>query len=453
MSSVLTRNIVHTTTFRLTTALGAMFGAAILLLLGLVYMQTFGVLSRRIDHILHAQAAAISQTGPEGIVRVIREEVARDPLANFSLFSASGERVAGDGTLTPATVPLDGLTHDLARQGRMAPQRGLAERLPWGEILIVQRDTSQLVELKVIILQALLWSGALIAILGVALAVVLSLPLLKRVQAMRSSTEAIAAGDLTIRLPIVGGRDEIDELAGLVNAMMDEVERLMAQAQTVGEGVAHELRTPLTRLRTTLDHVNDAFDAADPRRPLIETCITETDGLLARFQALLRVAAVEQRGRRSGVERVLLSATLEQAVELYAPVAAEKDIDLSAAIEPSLDIRADPMLMFEAISNLIDNALKFTPTGGAVQVSLEPADEGPLITVRDTGPGIPLSERPWVTKRFYRSPSVANVPGHGLGLSLVAAVADLHGFDLSFDDAQPGVIARLHCRWPPKKNA
>ncbi len=441
-----TRNITHTITFRLTAAFGVMFGVAILLLLGLVYLQTFGALSRRVDHILNAEAAAMSRTGPEEIVRVIREEAARDPLADFSLFTTSGERVAGEGALAPAAVPLDGSTHDFPRRGHEAPKRALAEQMPWGEILIVQRDTSQLVELKVIIVQALLWSGALIAILGVILAVALSLPLLRRIQATRSASEAIGAGDLTVRLPVTGSRDEIDELAVIVNGMMDEVERLMMQARTVGEGVAHELRTPLTRLRATLDHLGDTFGTDERRRLLLETCIGEADGLLARFRALLRITAVEERGRQMGVKAMSLSGTLEQAIELYDPLAADKGIALKAAIEPGVDVRADAELMFEAVSNLIDNALKFTPRGGVVQVSLMRSDEGPLVTVRDTGVGIVPAERQLVTKRFYRSPTVGNVPGHGLGLSLVAAVADLHGFDLSFEEAQPGAIVRLLCR-------
>jgi signal transduction histidine kinase len=443
---VLTRNITHTTTFRLTAAFGGMFGLAILLLLGLVYTQTFGVLSRRVDHILNAEAAAMSRTGPEGIVRVIREEAARDPLADFSLFTSSGERVAGEGTLTPAMMPPDGLTHDFPRHGREPPTRGLAERLPWGEILIVQRDTSQLVELKLIILQALLWSGALIAILCIILSVALSLPLLRRVQATRSASEAIAAGDLTVRLPVSGSRDEIDELARIVNGMMDEVERLMTQARTVGEGVAHELRTPLTRLRATLDHLGDALDVTDGRRSLVETCVAEADGVLARFRALLRITAVEERGRRSGVQTMSLTSTLEQVVELYDPLAVDKGIALYSRIEPGVEIRADTELMVETLSNLIDNALKFTPAGGAVHVSLARNGDSPLVIVRDSGPGIAPEERLLVTKRFYRSHDVANIPGHGLGLSLVAAVADLHGFELSIEDAQPGAMVRLLCR-------
>ena len=153
--------------------------------------------------------------------------------------------------------------------------------------------------------------------------------------------------------------------------------------------------------------------------------LAKPDGLLARFRALLRITAVEGiAGRQSGVEAMSLSGTLEQAIELYDPLAADKGIALKAAIEPGVDVRADAELMFEAVSNLIDNALKFTPKGGVVQVSLMRSDEGPVVTVRDTGVGIAPAERQLVTKRFYRSPTVGNVPGHGLGLSLVNAVAD-----------------------------
>jgi signal transduction histidine kinase len=446
MCFVRTRDITHTTTFRLTAAFVGMFGVAILLLLGLVYMQTFGVLSRRVDHILTAEAAAISKTGPEGIVPVIRQKAMRDPLAVFSLFTPSGERVVGNGTLTPRVAPPDGHTHDFPRSGAEPPTRALAERMPWGEILIVQRDTSQLLELKRIILQALLWSGGLISVFGAILSVALSLPLLRRIQATRSASEAIAGGDLTARLPVSGGRDEIDELVSIINAMMDEVERLMTQARTVGEGVAHELRTPLTRLRATLDHLADTIEVKDRRKTLVETCIEEADGVLARFRALLRITAVEERVRRSGVHAISLTNTVEQAVELYDPLAADKGIELQSRIEPDVTVPADAELMVEAISNLIDNALKFTPAGGVVHVSLAQTARGPLLTVSDNGPGIAAEERMLVTKRFYRGHDAANISGHGLGLSLVAAVADLHGFTLSIDDAAPGAVLRLLCR-------
>ena len=444
---MLKHNIWRTTTFRLTIAFGAVFAVGIVLLLGLVYLQTAGYLTRRVDHILVAELDAFSRSRPEALPQVLKQAASRDPLSTSGLFSATGELVAGDGRLTPADVPQDGVVREFRRSGGFAPQRALGERLPWGEILIVHRDSSQLVELRRIVLQALVWSGASITVLGLALAVLLSARPLERIRAMRGASEAIVAGDLAVRLPLDGSRDELDELARIVNAMMDEVERLITQARTVGEGVAHELRTPLTRLRATLDHAAQGLEPGDPRNALLEACVAETDSVLARFRALLRIAAVEARSRRSGIERVSLGAIVEQVAELYAPLAVERDVALEVSTAAVPDVRADAELMFEALSNLVDNALKFTPAGGTVRLSLI-ADVAGLVVVvevRDDGPGIPQDERPLVTKRFYRSRSTSVAPGHGLGLSLVAAVADLHGFALTIEDAEPGTVVRLAC--------
>jgi signal transduction histidine kinase len=445
---VLRRNLWRTTTFRLTIAFGAAFAVGIVVLLGSVYLQTAHYLERRVDHILSAGLDSFTHSSPEALPQLLKQASTRDPLTAYGLFSADGQGVAGDLRLTPADVPPDGVVRDLRHSGGLGPQRAMAERLPWGEILLVHRDASQMVELRRIVLRALLWGGAVIAVMGLGLAVLLSARPWQRLQAMRAASDAIAAGDLAVRLPTDPSRDELDELARIVNTMMDEVERLMTQARTVGEGVAHELRTPLTRLRATLDHVGQDLAPDDPRSGLIETCVAETDAVLARFRALLRIAAVEARSRRSGIARVSLGAIVEQVGELYAPLAAEREVALEVAVAAGADIRADGELLFEALSNLVDNAVKFTPPGGTIGLSLIQSSEGPMVEVRDTGVGIPADERQLVTQRFYRSRQSSGAPGHGLGLSLVAAVADLHGFTLSIDDAQPGTVVRLTCRTP-----
>jgi signal transduction histidine kinase len=435
----------RTTTFRLTLAFGASFAVGVVVLLGSVYVQTAHYLERRVDHIIAAEADALARSSPEALPKLLRQASARDPLTAIGLFSTDGVGVAGDVRLTPADVPPDQKPRDLRNAAGLGPQRAVAQRLPWGEVLVVRRDASQLVELRRIVLRALVWSGGVISVLGLGLAVLLSARPLRRLQAMRDASDAIAAGDLAQRLPTDSSRDELDQLARIVNAMMDEVERLMTQARTVGEGVAHELRTPLTRLRATLDHAGQGLAADDPRGELLGACVAEADSLLARFRALLRIAAVEARRRKSGIERVSLAPIVEQVGELYAPLAAERDIALEVSVAGEAEVRADAELMFEALSNLVDNALKFTPAGGTVRLSLRRAPDGPVLEVRDTGVGIPADERELVTQRFYRSRSSAGAPGHGLGLSLVAAVADLHGFGLAIEDARPGTVVRLAC--------
>jgi signal transduction histidine kinase len=436
----------RTTAFRLTLAFCAIFVAGIVLVLGLVYGQTVSFLSKRVDHILTSEASALQHAGPSNIVPALNAVSKIGSLSAFGLFSPTGQLVAGDRLLTPSDLPIDGVPRNVPRHGDRLPQRALAERLPWGQVLVVRRDASQLSEVRHIALGALIWSGALIVTIGLGLAVLLSARPLSRVQAIQTASEAIGAGDLTLRLPVDGSHDELDELSRIVNVMMDEVERLMGQAQTFGEAVAHELRTPLTRLRTTLDHAAKGFAPEDGRRELLERCVAETDTLLARFRALLRIAAVEARNRTSGIAESSLSAVVEQVADLYAPLAVAQQIGFRVDVEPGVRARVDGELMVEAVSNLVDNALKFTPTGGAVRLALIANDADIVIEVRDSGVGIKREERPLVTKRFYRSPDAATTPGHGLGLSLVAAVAELHGFTLTIDDANPGTVVRLSRR-------
>jgi len=442
---VLNSALWRTTTFRLTLLFGAVFATGIGLLLSLVYAQTAGYLTQRVDRALVAEARLLQKSGPAIIIRRFQQEVARDPLNSLGLFSANGERVAGDTSLRPSDLPVDGRPREAPRRAGVAPSRALAERTRWGEILIVERDTRQLVALRNIIDGALWWSGGAIALLGFVSALALSLSPLARIAAMRRASEAISAGDFARRLPTTGSGDELDELAQITNRMMDEAERLMIEARTVGQGVAHELRSPLTRLRAMLDHASASFEASDPRRRLLENCVAEADGVLKRFQALLRIAALEARGRRTAIERVSLSDIVAQIIELYGPLAAELGIQLTAQAEANVVSQGDGELLFEAVSNLVDNALKFTGAGGHVVVGARSTPGGAVLEVRDDGPGIPEVERSLVTRRFYRGRRPSSAEGYGLGLSLVAAVADLHGFTLSFHDAEPGTIVRIAC--------
>ncbi len=441
-SKGLSARLWRTTPFRLSALFGVIYAVGIVLLLGLVYVQTAAFLTARTDRAIQSEADILERGGPEAILGGFARASARDPLTRFALYAQTGERVAGDASLTPQDLPADAIVRYRPRSPD-GPARALAERTPWGEVLIVERDVRPILELRRIVLSALLLSGALIVVLGLGLAIALSLRPLARIQAMRAASDRIIQGDFTLRLPEHGPQDELAELAGIVNRMMDEAERLLIQARTVGEGVAHELRSPLTRLRASLDRAAQSLPAGDDRRDLLDRCVAEADGVLARFHALLRIAALEAGGRGLARRRVSLGEALDQAAELYEPLASERGIALAVERETDIDIEADGELIFEAISNLVDNAVKFTPSGGRVRLRLARSKRGVSLEVIDNGPGIAEVERALVTKRFYRGQRHAQVAGHGLGLSLVAAVAELHGFTLEFDDAGPGAIARL----------
>ncbi|MHB8287142.1 MAG: sensor histidine kinase, partial [Caulobacteraceae bacterium] len=386
-------NIFRTTTFRLTIGFGVVLAVVIILLLGLVYAQTAGYLQRRVDGILVSDAGALASHGPTQIYAAMAQEAARDPLMGGGVFSSGGDLLGGDEIVKPRELMLDSAAHEFVSQAGRSPQRALAQRLPWGDVLVVHRDVSQLIELRWIVIRALLWSGAAITVIGLALAVALSVRPLRRVRAVSEASRAVASGDLAMRLPVDGSGDELDELARIVNGMMDDVERLVIQAQTVGEGVAHELRTPLTRLRAVLDHAAHAPETSEAGRALLETCVAETETMLTRFQALLRIAAVDAMSRKSGIAAVSLSEIVEEICELYDPLAADKGLELHTVIEPGLEVRGDAELLSEALSNLIDNALKFSLAGGHVWVRLERSSGGPVVSVRDNGVGIPEGER------------------------------------------------------------
>lgn len=435
--------------FRLTFLYGAIFAVGIMLLVGLIYWQTAGYMGRQMDQVIRVEAGALVSVAPETLPGRIRDEIQRDArhINLYGLFSSEGVWITGNVRSLPPDLKVDGAPHALrATDGYPFGAHALARRLPWGEVMVVGRDATQLGEIRHIILHAVLWSGALIVVLGLLIGAALSIRPLEHVQAIRDASQKVMRGDLTARLPAASGGDELDMLAQVVNTMLDEVQRLVGEVKTSSDSLAHDLRTPLTRVRALLHGAAQAA-AYQPQRVLLDQAIQETDVLLGRFRALLRVSEIESRERMAGFRPVELGRILRQIGELYGPVAAERGVALQLDRGGKAVVPADAELLFEAISNLVDNALKFTPEGGQVRVSLLRAPQGPRIEIVDSGPGVPPAERSAVLKRFYRSTRDQTVPGSGIGLSIVAAIAGLHGFGLELGDAEPGLRVWLNC-WP-----
>jgi signal transduction histidine kinase len=230
--------------------------------------------------------------------------------------------------------------------------------------------------------------------------------------------------------------------ASTVNHMVEEVERLMAEVKGATETIAHDLRTPLTRARARLSRLQQGLGEADPRAEDALWVIEELDTVLGRFAAVLRISELEARRRREGFVAVDPADLVRQAADLYGPLAEARGVGLQARTASHAPIEADPKLLFEALSNLVDNAIKFTPEGGRVVVSVE---EGPRVVVEDNGPGVPEAEQAAVLQRFYRGEGARLAPGSGLGLSIVQAIVRLHGFALRLEDARPGLRAVIDC--------
>jgi signal transduction histidine kinase len=440
----------RTTPFRLTLLNGAVFALAVVALLGMIYWRTAGYMSRQLDAIIVAEARVLTTGDPKGLPQRVDALVAADSRAVsfYGLFAADGAPLAGNVRHLPPNPILDAAPHDLQEQGFQPGARALVERLPSGQILLVAHDAKVLSGLREIIVNALAVSGATILLLGLVAAALLSLAPLRRIDHLRAAGRAALKGKLGVRLPVSHRRDEIDMLASLANAMMDETERLLWEVKSVGDNVAHDLRTPLNRLRALLYRVSQETDLKGADREMVDQALDETDALLVRFRALLRIGEIERRDRQACFETVHLQSVLEHVLELHEPLAEDLDVALDCEITPGAPaVSADPALLFEAVSNLVDNALKFTPAGGRVRLRLLTREEGPRIEVVDNGPGVPEGEREAVLKRFYRAQRTRTEPGSGLGLAIVTAIARLHHFSLSLDDARPGLRVALDC-WP-----
>ncbi len=444
------RELWRTTPFRLTLMHGAVFAVAVMALMGLIYQQTAGYLARQIDGIVVSEARNLTLGGAEHLPERVTQAVATDSrhIEYYGLFSAEGIWISGNVRTLPPTLPIDGVPREIHARNLQPGARALVKRMPWGEVLFVGHDALVLTGLRTIIVNALLLSGGLILVLGLVAAAVLSLRPLRRIDDLRAASRAALKGELGVRLPVSRRRDEIDMLAGVANAMMDEAERLLWEVKSVGDNVAHDLRTPLNRLRALLYRVHQETKLEGADREMIDQALAETDEMLTRFRALQRIGEIERRDRQAFFETVRLQRVLEHVIELHEPLAEDRGVALVADIAANApEVSADPTLLFEAVSNVVDNALKFTPSGGKVTVRLSVREDGPRIEVADNGPGVPEDEREAILQRFYRAKRSRTEPGSGLGLSIVTAIARMHHFTLSLDDARPGLTVALDC-WP-----
>jgi signal transduction histidine kinase len=439
------RALSKTTTFRLSMLYGLLFAVGLIALLGVVYLKSVVYLGNRVDSILATEADALVQSPRPGLrERLVEELTLNGNTRNiFALFSPAGTHIAGNLDAMPSELSPDGPPVEVPPTEQFpAYARVIARRLPGGDVLVVGRDVHQLREMRSIISSALLWSGAMIIVVGLACAVVLSLAPLRRLRDLQSASGQIAQGNMRQRMPIGKRGDELDMLASTVNAMMDEVERLMLDVKGSADAIAHDLLSPLTRVSIQLRRIVE-LGIVEPAK--IASVNAEVDQVLDRFRAILRVAQLEAHDRKAGFDRVDLADVLDPVGELYQPLAEASEVKLLASVARGTTVQADRKLLFEAVCNLVDNAIKFVGRGGTVQLRLEEDGSESRIIVQDNGPGIPASERSAGLQRFYRGRNSPLVTGSGIGLSLVNAIVRLHGFDLVLEDAQPGLRVFIRC--------
>ncbi len=430
-------------------------------LLALIYWQTSTYLVHRVDDSIYTMSANFKNVPPAQVLAEVNDALAYDLRKSniYGLFTPDLKVITGNMNSFPTELAVDGKIHQFAhrelpqyRPGGNVPAaptglaRAIVRRLQNGEILVVGRDFTQLAEIKTIIFNALIVSGAVIIAIGLISGFALSIRPLRRINAIRDTSRRIMQGELSLRMPVSRRNDELDMLAVIVNLMLEEIERLLTEVKSVTDTLAHDLRTPLTRIRLLLYRAQQ--QCAPPHHPeqqLLDRALSETDALLGRFRALLRISEIENRQRKAGFTEINPSDVLGQIAELFDALAEDKSVQLKVVYEATGAIHADPELLFEALSNLVDNAIKFTPSGGTVTVKLSEQDAVARIDVIDTGCGIEAGERDAVLQRFYRSNRQQGTEGYGLGLSVVAAVVHLHGFSLKFQESKIGTHVTVFC--------
>jgi len=448
------RELLRTSTFRLAILYMALFAGSALLLLGFIYWSTVAFMSNQTDATIQAEIVGLAEQyrerGLTGLVEVIKERLERDPESSsvYLLASRSYTPLAGNLTAWPDVAPtqagwLDFEFQDSRAGGRIFQARARPFVLEGGLHLLVGRDTRELRATQQLIVRALLWGLAITLALALVGGITMSRGTLRRIEQINQTSREIMGGDLSRRVPTNGTADDFDQLAVNLNAMLDEIERLMGGIRQVSDNVAHDLRTPLTRLRNRLEQLRSGLGGESPHRDDVERSIADADQLLSTFGALLRIARIEAGGHRPELVPVDLATLVRDAAELYEALAEEKRLTLDTRVADSETIPGDRDLLFQAVTNLLDNAVKYTPDGGRVSLEVSRAGDAVDVTVSDTGPGVPAEEREKVVERFYRLERSRRDPGSGLGLSLVAAVARMHHAALVLEDNQPGLRATL----------
>jgi signal transduction histidine kinase len=285
-----------------------------------------------------------------------------------------------------------------------------------------------------------LLATSILALLGGGL---VSLRVLRKVEEVARTSREIIGGDFQRRIPVSGTDDEFDRLATSLNAMLDRIQNLMEDVHQVSNDIAHDLRTPISRMRQRIEHALRSAATIDGMRQAMDETLTDVDGVLQTFGALLRIAQIESGSRKSAFAEVDLSLVLQRIADAYEPVAGERGQRLFASVVPGLWVRGDRELLTQLFANLVENAIQHSPTGASITVAAGGRSDSIEVAIEDNGPGIPPPSRQKVFQRFFRLEESRTTPGNGLGLSLVAAIAALHDVAVMLDDNHPGLRVRM----------
>ncbi|VFU08571.1 sensor histidine kinase [Methylocella tundrae] len=454
-------NLRRSATFRLAVFFAFAIVAATSLVLAFVYWQVDKSDTAHFHRLLVDEAAAVIDEPESQLRRQLELRLTRDlrRVDYAALFDVGGKHVFGNVAALPDDLPIDGGAHlvevparFVGPGGKNEPALFVARRRPDGGVLLFGRNLYEVYIFRQFVLEALALGIAPTIVLALIIGSIFSVRAARRLKSINGQIMRIMHGDLNERLPTHSSSDDLDHVARAVNIMLDEIVRLLEQIKSVGDNIAHDLRTPLAVMRARLERSLES-DSVETLRAAGEKAIADLDHALTTVSALLRISEIEHGRKTSSFSEVDLKEVCVNTFDLFEPLAAEKSIAFTIDAPAPLLVAGDFDLLVEAVANLIDNAIKFTPTGGSVKIIAKMTPNGPLVRVSDTGPGVALSDRGSIFKRFYRSEKNRHIPGAGLGLSMAATIARLHGFDLRVADNHPGAAFEMAARGVDQSNA
>jgi len=447
--------LVRSTAFRLTLVYLLIFVLYAAALLAYFALNTGRLITEQITATVETEIAVLTEQytvgGLRRLVLILENRSLRPGSSLYLVTTPTGQALAGNvGSLAPGVIDRTGWSETVYRrldEQDTAEHSALVRvvQLSGGFRLLVGRDLEERGRMREIITAAARGSVALVVVLGLAGGFFVTRRVLRRFDAMTATTQRIMAGDLSERLPVAGTGDELDRLASNLNDMLDRIEALMLGLKEVSDNIAHDLKTPLTRLRNRCEAALRTANDEPEYRAALESMLDESEGLIRTFDALLMIARAESGHSRDNMKDFDAAEIVRGVGELYEPVAEEKGLSVKVDAADGATIRGNRELLSQALANLVDNAIKYSRPEGEVTEALEivlsarPDGQRVLIGVADHGPGIAEADRARAVERFVRLPQSAAEPGSGLGLSLAAAVARLHGGELRLEDNAPGL--------------
>jgi signal transduction histidine kinase len=446
-------SIFRTQAFRIVLVYVAMFAVSATVLIGFTYWNTMRALDVQSDQVIEAEIGGLSdqyqQLGLRGLAQVIISRSMHGGQGLYLLADSRNHTIVGNLDAWPNPVAYNGNFIEFYYERKIGGEteqrraRGRVFPLVGGFELLVAQDVQERYLMERLFTTTVPWTLGLMLLFGLIGGGLMSYNMLARLDSINRTSNQIIAGDLSRRVPVSRAHDEFDRLAENLNRMLDRIERLMKGVREVTDSVAHDLRTPLNRLRNRLEAAQRRLGPQGSETVEIEAAVQETDQLIATFNALLLIAEADAGAARGAMMPTDLAPVVVDVTELYAPLAEEKGIAFALAPSGHVMIDGNSSLIAQALANLIDNAIKYTPAGGRIAVSLADLGDQVELRVADTGPGIASEDRARVVERFVRLEESRNSPGTGLGLSLVAAVARFHNGELRLEDNHPGLKAAV----------